>query len=474
MRGAAWVFSLQMTNRAFQLAKTVALARLLAPQDFGLFGTALLTLSILDAFSQPGFWQALIQKKVDIRPYLDTVWTVGVGRSVLIAAALYGASPLVAGFFNVPAAAPIFRMIGLSIVFQNLINIGVVFFEKDLEFNKYFFFQLAGTASDMVVSISAALLLRSVWALVLGRLAGNIVSCIVSYIILPWRPKWSLSLAQAKELFGFGRWILGSNILIFFTMNGDNLFVSKFLGATPLGFYQMAYTVSNTVATEINRPISTVMFPAYSILQEDLSRLREVYTRVLRLTAFLSFFTAGLIFATAPNLVLTVLGQKWKPIIPLIMILVFRAISGSLRGTLGALTKAIGHPEFETKVTFLQLLVLALLIYPAGKLWGLTGVAAIIVFQTLATLPVALHLILPKIGMRSFDFMKIAAVPFSISCLMTALVYGVQSRLPFNLFTLVLEGSLGVLIYFGLTRIFHRSLFRDFAYIKNRVWKRTA
>jgi O-antigen/teichoic acid export membrane protein len=184
-----------MVNRAFQLTKTVVLARLLAPQDFGLFGTALLTLSILDAVSQPGFWQALIQKKVDVRPYLNTVWTVGVIRSILIAAALYGASPVVAGFFNVPAAVPIFRIIGLSIVFQNLINIGVIFFEKDLEFHKYFFFQLAGTAGDMIVSISAALLLRSVWALVLGRLAGNIVSCIVSYAILPWRPRLSLNLA---------------------------------------------------------------------------------------------------------------------------------------------------------------------------------------------------------------------------------------------------------------------------------------
>ena len=473
VRGAAWVVSLQMTNRAFQLAKTVVLARLLAPQDFGLFGTALLTLSILDAFSQPGFWQALIQKKVDVRPYLNTVWTVGITRSVLIAAALYGASPLIAGFFNVPAAAPIFRIIGLSIVFQNLINIGVVFFEKELEFHKYFFFQLAGTTGDMVVSISAALLLRSVWALVLGRLAGNIISCIVSYIVHPWRPRWSLNLAQAKELFRFGRWILGSNILIFFTSNGDNLFVSKFLGPTSLGFYQMAYTVSNTVATEINRPVSTVMFPAYSILQEDLPRLREVFLRVLRLTAFLAFLTAGLIFATAPNLVLTVLGEKWKPVIPLVMILVFRGMSGALRGALGALTKAIGHPEFETKVTFLQLLLLALLIYPAGKLWGLTGVAIVVVFQTLATLPVALRLILPKIGMRSFDFLKEAGIPFSISCVMTALVYGIQSRLPFNLLTLALEGSLGLLIYFGLTRILHRSLFQDFAYIKNRVWKRT-
>ena len=473
VRGAAWVFSLQMVNRAFQLAKTVVLARLLAPQDFGLFGTALLTLSILDAVSQPGFWQALIQKKVDVRPYLNTVWTVGVIRSLLIAAALYGASPLVAGFFNVPAAVPIFRIIGLSIVFQNLINIGVIFFEKDLEFHKYFFFQLAGTAGDMVVSISAALLLRSVWALVLGRLAGNIVSCIVSYAVQPWRPRLSLNLAQSKELFRFGRWILGSNVMIFFTSNGDNLFVSKFLGAASLGFYQMAYTVSNTVSTEINRPISTVMFPAYSILQKDLPRLREVYMRVLRLTAFLAFFTAGLIFATAPNLTLTVLGEKWKPVIPLVMILVFRAISGALRGTLGALTKAIGHPEFETQVTFLQLLLLALLIYPAGKLWGLKGVAILVVFQTLATLPVALRLILPQIGMRSFDFLKVAGIPFSISCFMTAVVYGVQSRLPFNLLTLALEGSLGFLVYFGLTRVFHRRLFQDFAYIKNRVWKGT-
>ena len=73
-----WAFALRITDRLFGLARTIVLARVLSPNDFGLFGIALLGLSALDTFSQTGFQQALIQKKGDIRPYLNTAWTVQV------------------------------------------------------------------------------------------------------------------------------------------------------------------------------------------------------------------------------------------------------------------------------------------------------------------------------------------------------------------------------------------------------------
>ena len=77
-----WAFALRITDRLFGLARTILLARLLSPNDFGLFGIALLGLSALNTFSQTGFQQALIQKKGDIKPYLDTAWTVQVIRGL--------------------------------------------------------------------------------------------------------------------------------------------------------------------------------------------------------------------------------------------------------------------------------------------------------------------------------------------------------------------------------------------------------
>jgi len=75
-KGGFWVFFLRIVNRGFSLIRLIILARILSPNDFGLMGIALLTMSTLETFSQTGFQQALIQKKEDIKSYLDNAWTV--------------------------------------------------------------------------------------------------------------------------------------------------------------------------------------------------------------------------------------------------------------------------------------------------------------------------------------------------------------------------------------------------------------
>ncbi|GAI54637.1 unnamed protein product, partial [marine sediment metagenome] len=193
------------------------------------------------------------------------------------------------------------------------VNIGVLYFQKELEFNKQFIYRASGTLADFVVAVAAVLILKSVWALVFGLLAGNFVRLIVSYLVHPYRPHFKLDLAKTKELFGFGKWILGSSILVFLITQGDDIFVGKLLGITFLGFYQMAYRISNAPATEITHVISQVTFPAYSKLQDNLPGLREGYLKTLQLTAFISIPLAGGIFILAPEFTTIFLGDKWMP-----------------------------------------------------------------------------------------------------------------------------------------------------------------
>ena len=111
VRGGFWVFALRITSRGLTLIRTIVLARVLAPSDFGLMGIALLAMSALETFTQTGFQAALIQKKGDIRDYLDTAWTISALRGLALFAVLYLAAPYIALFFNTPAATPIMRVI---------------------------------------------------------------------------------------------------------------------------------------------------------------------------------------------------------------------------------------------------------------------------------------------------------------------------------------------------------------------------
>lgn len=375
VKGGFWVFLLRIVQQLFNLIRLVILARILSPNDFGLMGIALLTMATLETFSQTGFHAALIQKKDNIESYLNVAWTVFVLRGFILFAILYLVAPYAAILFNVPESKSIIQVIGLSLLLSAFTNICVIYFQKELKFHKQFIYQLSGTFADFIVAISFVLILKNVWALVLGLLAGNFVRFIVSYLIYPYKPHFSLDLDKIKELFSFGRWILSSSILIFLLTQGDKIFVGKLLGVAALGFYQMAYRISNMPATEITHVISQVTFPAYSKLQDDIPKLREAYLKVLQLTAFLSFPLAGLIFILAPNFTKIFLGEKWMPMVLAMQVLCIYGAARSMGATNGSLFVGSGNPKFNTKVALIKLIFLAILIYPFTKKWGITGAA---------------------------------------------------------------------------------------------------
>jgi O-antigen/teichoic acid export membrane protein len=374
-KGGLWVFAFRGVDNGLRLIKLVILARVLAPNDFGLFGIALLAMSTLETFSQTGFQTALVQKKGDITRYLDTAWTVFIMRSAILFALLFFSAPHVALFFNTPDASPIIKVIGVSILLAGFTNIGIVYFQKEMEFDRQFIYQLSVTLVDLLVVIAAALAFKNVWAFVFGLLAGNITGLVMSYVLHPYRPHFRLDLSKAKVLFGFGKWVFWSSILIFLVTQGDDVFVGKFLGVTMLGFYQMAYRISNMPATEITHVISQVTFPAYSKMQDDLLRLREAYLRVLQLTAFLAFPMAGLIFVLAPEFTKLFLGEKWMPIVPAMQVLCIFGIIRAFNATTGSVFQAVGRPSILTKVSFIQLLFLAAIIYQFTDIGKLVGIS---------------------------------------------------------------------------------------------------
>jgi O-antigen/teichoic acid export membrane protein len=132
-----WVFGLRITSRGLGFVRTIILARLLAPHDFGLLGIAILAISTLETLSQTGFQAALIQKKENIESYLDTAWTVSAIRGIILFLILFLSAPVIAKFFNSPQATLIIRIIAVSTLLSGFRNIGILFFQKELELPSY-------------------------------------------------------------------------------------------------------------------------------------------------------------------------------------------------------------------------------------------------------------------------------------------------------------------------------------------------
>ena len=413
-----WAFALRIVDRLFGLARTVILARLLAPEDFGLFGIALLALSMLETFSETGFNAAIIQKKGDVKPYLDTAWTVQVIRGFLLAILLLVIAPYVAMFFGEPGAASLVRALALVTVLRGLVNSGVLYFRKELEFHKEFIYMFSGTLTDLGVAILAALILRNAWALIWGLLAGQFVRIVVSYLVHPYRPRPQLRRDKARELYTFGRWIFASSILVFLLNHGDDIFLGKLLGATALGLYQMAYRLSNLPATEITHVISQVTFPAYSKLQDRLPQLRQAYLQTLQVTAFLSFPITGAIIFFAPDFTRIFLGDQWMPMVPAMQILAVWGLSRSIAATTGPLFSGMGVPRISTWLQLIKLILMGVFIYPFTVLWGISGTAIAVAISALIVDPICIYVATKILRSRVLCTMRVFLTPVAGSMTM--------------------------------------------------------
>lgn len=451
-RGGIWVFSLRGINRGFSLVRTIILARLLPPEDFGLLGIALLAVSSLETFSQTGFQAALIQRKENVEDYLDTAWTVSVIRGGVLFLILFLFAPLIAGFFSAPSAVWVIRAIAISFLLSGFQNIGILFFQKELEFNKQFVYELSGTAADLAVAVSFAIILRNVWALVWGMLAAGFCRLIVSYFVHGYRPGFKFNKGQFKELFNFGQWILGSSILTFLVTQGDDVFIGKFIGVTALGLYQLAYLVSNLPATEISHVVSRLTFPAFSKIQDQSKRIGEAFLQVFKITVCIAAPITGGIFVLAADFTNLFLGEKWLPIIPLVKLLVVAGFIRSLAAIAVPVFHGIGKPKIDMAGQVIRLVLLAALIYPFAVRWNLAGVSFAVLGSTLAVSLFFMCQIARITGHKLLPYAKTFIFPTVNSAIMVLFILLIKRHIGFvNVLNFFVLAGFGFGLYLLLT-----------------------
>ena len=446
-QSGVWVFALQGATRVARFIRTIILARLLSPEDFGLMGLALLAVSTLSTFTQTGFSSALIQRRERVEGYLDTAWTFSILRALLLSVALLLAAPFLGGFFDEPAAAPIIRVVAISVLLRGLENIGMLHFQRDLEFAKTFVFEMSSILAELTVVLVSAFLLRSVWALVLGLLAERVARVVASYLIHPYRPTLRLDLGKASQLFGYGKWLSLSHILIFVGSRGDDLVVGKVIGTAGLGLYQLAYKISQPAVTDTTYVIERAAFPTYAKLQGEQTRLRNAYFRIASVSLALSVPAALGILVLGGDFVRLFLGDDWLAMIPAVRILALAALLKSIASTGSPLFKGSGRPQFEFHMQLARAATVGAFIIPFSLRWGIAGGALTVVLSGVSMLAVWYVRITRLLEPHVRDWISAFGPTLvgSVALLISTHLFGGWKR------ALLLEGTGGQMVWFAMT-----------------------
>lgn len=422
IQGGGWVFLGRAVNAVYKLVRTIILARLLAPNDFGLFGAALLIVSLLETFSQSGLNEALIQQKKDIRVYLDTVWTFQLIRGGVLGVLLFVTAPAIEAFFNAENLTPIIRVLALLQGVKACKNVGLVYFQKDLRFHLNVRYQLINSTLGFVVGIVLAYVLRNVWALVYATLVIDVVSVILSYGVHPYRPRLVFDKYKFHELFYFGKYVYVQTVIVFFLIEGDDMLVGKVLGLTTLGLYKLAYRFSNLMATEVTHTISSVVYPAYAQIQDDATRLSGALLKVLQLTAVISFPLAVLIGGLAFELTVGLVGDKWLPMVPALRMMCVYGMLRSLAASFGPVYRALNRQKPLLMIDLTHLGILALIIYPLTRHYGIWGTAIAITIGMGVTFSLTLLTISKMMQIELRRFCEVLLPPLGFSSIMLAIL----------------------------------------------------
>ena len=378
VRGSFVLVVGRLVIKVVQFIRTIVLARLLFPEDFGLFGLAALSLGVMDLFFKPGFHDALVHEKGDPYQYLDTAWSGQIMRNTFIGVLVFFAAPFLGDFFGHPEIVSLTRVLALSLVIGGFENIGTVFFQKNMQFNRQFFYNMSMVLFEIVTVIVAGFILRSVWALVIGAVAYRIGTVLFSYLFHPYRPKFRPKLAHFRHLLRYGKWVSVSAIVGYFVTQGDNFSVGKLIGPEGLGYYQAAFALALLPAAEFGRVLGNALFPAFAKL--EMGRRKESFTRIAQLIFAFTIPASLGIYALAPDIVHVLYGARWLPMAPVVSVLAFYALIKSFEVVGSPFFMGIGKPKVVTAALFVQCVAMAVLLplfltklSTIGAAWAMLG-----------------------------------------------------------------------------------------------------
>jgi lipopolysaccharide exporter len=390
-RGSLWMIAARWAMRLIGLVSTMILARLLAPEDFGLIALALLAYGLLETLSYAGVDLALMRQGNDSREHYDTAWTIQVLQGVFIAVCLAVAAPFVAAYFDEPRAKAVIWWIALRAPIESLQNIGVVAFRKELDFAKEFRFTLISKLLGFVAVVGAALLLRNYWALVVGSIFAAVLNVWLSYRMHPYRPRWSL--ARFGEIWSFSQWLVISRVGSYLNRKCDEFVVGGHAGTAAMGSYHVAQEIATLPSNEIVMPVRRAMFPSLARISgqpdEYARAVLSSFSGVAAICLFVSFTLA----LVAPDFVAVVLGSKWPDAAPLMRWLALFGGFSALVLVLEVPLWVAGRTQLSAVQSWLELAVLVPAALWAVQQHGAEGVAAARAGVALAMLPMMMMLI---------------------------------------------------------------------------------
>lgn len=358
-----------------QLLSVVVLSRLLAPTTFGLMAMLTPIIAFVTLFGDLGLSQATITARTISPQQMTSLFWVNVAVGLFLTVAVAAAAPLIAWAYGEPVLTWPLAVLATSILLASLGAQHKALANRQFRFHALAAIELLSLIAGFAASVVVALVMKSVWALVIGSIVTALVASVGQWMQSRWRPGRAAPYADVLHMLRFGRGLVGFNLANFVSRTADNVLIGGFAGPGALGLYDRAYRLLLFPLTQINGPVGRVVIPILSRLVDEPERYRAAYLRTIQQLLLVTMPGVAFLLSGASDLIPTVLGPQWTGSVPIFLWLGLAAAHQPMSATTGWLFVSQSRTgEFARWGLFVA--VTSVAAFVVGLHWGAVGVAA--------------------------------------------------------------------------------------------------
>lgn len=444
---------------------SIVLARLLAPEDYGVIALVTVFTSILQVFVDSGLGTALVQKKNADEVDFSSVFYFNVLVCLTLYAGMFVAAPAIAKFYDNPIYIPLVRVLSLTLVISGLKNIQQAYVYRHMIFKRFFFSTLGGTIASAILGIVMAYAGFGVWALAAQYVSNTAIDTLILWITVPWRPKKRFSWTKLKSLLSYGWKLLVSALLDTGYTSLWNLLIGKVYSSADLSFYDQGSKYPKAIIGTISNSIDSVLLPTMSIVQDDRAQIKSMTRRSIVTSVYVMAPLMMGLAGCAEPLVSLILTDKWLPCVPYMRIFCITYMFWPVHSANLNAIKAMGRSDL-----FLRLEILKKII----------GIGLLLCTMRISVMAMACSLLISSVTsqiINSYPNWKLLnyryleqlrdILPSILLAVIMAVAVGAVPLLGYgNVLTLCIQIPLGAVIYVAGSAIFRLESFR---YLLNMI-----
>ena len=342
--GISWQVGANLVEFIAQFGVSIALARMLFPDDFGVVAIATIATGFASTLTDLGLGPALVQRKEVARDHIRSCFTFSTLSAVAMGLLLFAAADPISDLFREPRAAPVLRVLSLTFPLSGLTITSRALLARRLRFEALVKIQLvASLLGPGLLSVFLAWVGFGYWSLVWGRMSQVLIAALLTYGVARHNLRPLFSSGPFRDLFGFSFGMSLTSTVNFFALQGDYFVIGRLMDSASLGFYTRAYSLMQLPMRFIGRALSRVMFPVAARVQHQPERFRRAFLATFRLSMALSLASSLVLAILAPELIVALYGDRWAGTVPLLEILALFGVFRMTYNSAAAFVRAKGQ-----------------------------------------------------------------------------------------------------------------------------------